>query len=121
MAMKNSMSGVNLRRAERQSAIWLGTCHIEGEAPDLWRDCGVFDLSRFGLGMDLRLPSDLVVNRASVRLPVDASIDATITGEVRSAKPGPDGVMRLGIEFMELSKIERSIVDLLILRAKSKP
>ncbi len=107
------MSGVNLRRAQRQATVWMGSCHVEGEASDLWRDCGVFDFSKFGLGMDLRLPADLVASRVSVRLPVGASIDATLTGDVRSVKPGPDGVVRLGIEFSDLSKFERSFVELL--------
>jgi len=65
--------------------------------------------------MDLRHPgsSDLVSHRVSVRLPVGASIDVTLTGEVRNAKAGPDGIVRLGIELAGLSETERSIVDLM--------
>jgi hypothetical protein len=98
----------------------MGSCHVEGEPSDLWRDCGVFDFSNFGLGMDLRHPSDLVGCRVSVRLPVGASIDVTFTGEVRNAKAGPDGVVRVGIEFVGLSKTERSIADLLNLGPGSR-
>jgi hypothetical protein len=90
----------------------MGSCHVEGEPSDLWQDCGVFDISSFGLGMDLRHSSDLVGSRISVRLPVGASIEVTLAGEVRNAKLGPDGVVRIGIEFVDLSKSERSIVDL---------
>jgi hypothetical protein len=111
--MSNPEPGQNRRRAERQSAVWMGSCHVAGEPSDLWRECGVFDFSKFGLGMDLRHPSDLVGSRVSVRLPVGPSIDVTLTGEVRNAKAGPDGVVRIGIEFVGLSKSERSIVDLL--------
>jgi hypothetical protein len=103
----------NRRRTERESGVWIGSCHIEGETSDLWRDCGVFDFSNVGLGMDLRHPADLVGSRVSVRLPVGASIDVTLTGEVRNAKAGPEGVVRVGLEFVSLSKAERSIVDLL--------
>ncbi len=105
----------NRRRAQRQSAVWMGSCHVEGEPSRSWRDCGVFDFSSLGLGMDLRHPgaSDLVGRRVSVRLPVGASIDITLTGEVRNAKAGPDGIMRAGIEFASLSETELSIVDLL--------
>lgn len=105
----------NRRRAQRQSAVWMGSCHVEGEASHLWRDCGVFDFSILGVGMDVRHPdsSDLVGRRVAVRLPVGASIDMTLTGEVRNAKGGPDGVVRVGIEFAGLSDAERSIVDLL--------
>ncbi len=105
----------NRRRAQRQSAVWMGSCHVEGEPSHLWRDCGVFDFSSLGVGMDLRHlgSSDLVGQRVSLRLPVGASIDITLTGEVRNAKAGPDGIVRAGIEFAELSETERSIVDLL--------
>jgi hypothetical protein len=98
----------------------MGSCHIEGEPSDLWQDCGVFDFSNFGLGMDLRHQSDLVGSRVSVRLPVGASIDVTLTGEVRNAKAGPNGVVRVGIEFVDLSKTERAIVDLLNLDPGSR-
>jgi hypothetical protein len=49
-----------------------------------------------------------------------ASIDVTLTGEVRNAKAGPEGVVRVGIEFVDLSKTERSIVDLLNLGPGSR-
>jgi hypothetical protein len=97
----------------------MGSCHVEGEPSDLWLDCGVFDFSSFGLGMDLRHPSDLMQRRVSVRLPAGASLEVTLTGEVRSANPGPDGVMRVGIEFVDLSKTERAIVDRLKLGVES--
>jgi PilZ domain len=93
----------------------MGSCHVEGEPSHLWRDCGVFDFSILGVGMDLRHPdsSDLVGRRVSVRLPVGASVDMTLTGEVRNAKAGPDGAVRVGLEFAGLSEDERSIIDLL--------
>ena len=113
-AMSDPEPGQNRPRAQRRSAVWIGSCHVEGEPSDLWRDCGVFDLSNLGMGMDLRHSSDLVGCRVSVRLPVGASSDVTLTGAVRHAKAGPDGVVRVGIEFVGLSKTERSIVDLLL-------
>jgi len=105
----------NRRRAERQSAMWMGSCHVEGDPADLWRDCGVFDISARGVGMDLRYPdsSGLVGRRMSVRLPIGSSMDITLTGEVRNAKPGPDEIVRAGIEYIDLSNTERVIVDLL--------
>jgi hypothetical protein len=115
----------NRRRAERQSAVWMGSCHVEGEPSHPWRDCGVFDFSVLGVGMDLRHPgsSDLVGRRISVRLPIGAAIDMTMTGEVRNAKAGPHGIVRAGIEFAGLSETERSIVDLLDLGSviRSRP
>jgi hypothetical protein len=101
----------------------MGSCHVEDEPPDEWRDCGVFDFSAIGAGVDLRHPesSGLVGRRLSMRLPVGASTDIILTGEVRNAKAGPDGIVRLGIEFVGLSETERSLVDLLERRDVGKP
>jgi len=103
------------RRAHRQSAVWIGSCHVEGEPSELWQGCGVFDFSALGVGMDFRHPdsTDLVGRRISVRFPVGDSIEMKLTGEVRNAKAGPDGIVRAGIEFDGLSEDELYIVDLL--------
>jgi hypothetical protein len=93
----------------------MGSCHVEGDPDDEWRDCGIFDFSLLGLGMDLCHPSslELMGSRISVCLPVGESIDITLTGEARNAKGGPDGIVRAGIEFVDLSEAERSVVELL--------
>lgn len=105
----------NRRRVERQSAVWMGSCQVEGEPSFLWRDCGVFDFSTFGLGMDVRHPdaTELVGRYISVQLQVGPFVDMTLTGEVRNVKPGPEGIVRAGLEFVGLSSIERAIVQLL--------
>ena len=96
----------NRRRAERQPAVWMGACRVEGDAADAWRDCG---------GVDLRHaePSGLVGRRVSLRLPVGASTEFRVTGEVRNAKAGPEDVVRAGIEFAGLSALERSVLEVL--------
>jgi hypothetical protein len=103
------------RRAPRQPAVWFGSYQVEGESPDLWRECGVFDISTTGIGMDFRHPgvAALVGRRISVRLPVGHSVDMTLTGEVRNVKEGPEAIVRAGIEFVGLSENELYIVDLL--------
>ena len=113
----------NRRRAERQSAVWMGSCRVEDESSDAWRECGVFDFSTLGAGMDFRHShsSDLVGRRIAVRLPVGASMDISLTGEVRNAKAGPDGIVRVGIEFVGLSETERSVVDLLERAGVARP
>ncbi len=113
----------NRRRAQRQPAVWMGSCHVEGESSDLWWECGVFDFSALGAGVDLRHPggSDLVGRRLSVRLPVGDSIDVTLTGEVRNTKAGPDEIVRAGVEFVGLSETERSLVELLEQAPVSRP
>ena len=119
------------RRAQRQSTVWMGLCHVEGEtsgiAEDessrLWRGCGVFDFSTLGVGMDFRHddPADVVGRRISVRLSVGESIDIAFTGVVRNVKAGPDGIVRAGIEFVGLSEDELYIVDLLEVGSMSSP
>ena len=113
----------NRRRAERQSAVWMGSCRFEDGASDAWRECGVFDFSTLGAGMDFRHPdsSDLVGRRIAVRLPVGSSMDISLTGEVRNVKTGPDGIVRVGIEFVGLSETERSVVELLEGRGVARP
>ena len=103
------------RQAQRQPAVWMGSCHVEGDSSDLWRECGIFDFSTLGVGMDFRHPgsSDLVGRRISVRVPVGDSVEMTFTGHVRNAKPGPDRIVRAGIEFFGLSEDELYVIDLL--------
>jgi hypothetical protein len=97
----------------------MGSCCVEGEDVDLWRDCGVFDFSTLGVGMDFRYPdaSGLVGRRITMRLPVGGSMDITLVGEVRNVRAGPDGIIRAGIELLGLSEDELYIVDLLELGA----
>jgi hypothetical protein len=93
----------------------MGTCHVEGDALDRVRGCGVFDVSKLGVGMDFRYadPMRLEGRRVSVHLPVGDSIEVAFTGEVRNVRPGPGGIVRAGIEFVGLIDAERSLVDLL--------
>jgi hypothetical protein len=105
----------NRRRAERRSGIWMGTCHVEGDSPNLTRDCGIFDISTLGVGMDFHYadPMRLEGRRVSVHLPLGDSVEVAFTGEVRNVRAGPGGIVRAGIEFVDLMDSERSIVDLL--------
>lgn len=93
----------------------MGSCHVAGDAPNLVRDCGVFDLSTRGVGMDFHYadPMRLEGRRVSVRLRLGDSVEIAFTGEVRNVRPGPGGIVRAGIEFVDLMDWERSIVDLL--------
>jgi hypothetical protein len=109
------MTVENRRRAERRSGIWMGTCHVEGDAPKAVRDCGIFDISTLGVGMDFHYadPMRLEGRRISVHLPLGDAVEVAFTGEVRNVRAGPGGIVRAGIEFIDLKHSERSIVDLL--------
>jgi hypothetical protein len=88
---------------------------VEGDAPNLVRECGIFDVSTVGVGMDFHYadPMRLEGRRVSVHLPLGDSVEVAFTGEVRNVRPAPGGVVRAGIEFVDLMDSERSIVDLL--------
>jgi hypothetical protein len=121
----------NRRRSERQSALWMCHCHLEDEPSDLWRECAITDISKRGVGIDLYHPDVVELlglwqdgeirlhpnRRIRVRLELGPSVDITVAGEVRNAGSGPDGLIRAGIEFVGLSKAERSIVGYLERRA----
>jgi PilZ domain len=112
------------RRTQRQSAASRGLCHVEGESPDLWRECEVFDISDLGVAIATRYPrrSHLIGRRISVRLPaIGASIDMTLKGVVRNVSTSSDGTVRVGIEFVNLSEAELYIVDLLALGLTGLP
>ena len=102
------------RRAPRQAAVWMGTCCVEGDDAEAWRDCGVFDFSTLGVGMDFRHHdlSDLVGRRITMRLPVGGSMDITLLARCATFGSVYD-VVRAGIEFLGLSEDELYIVDLL--------
>ena len=117
----------NRRRAERQWVLWMGRCHIEDEPSDLWRECSIIDLSAQGAGIDLRHPDAVELlglwqdgslrlhahRRITVRLEPEPAVEVTVAGELRNAGSGPDGIVRAGIEFVDLDETDRSIVDLL--------
>jgi hypothetical protein len=110
------------RRAERQAALWMGRCQVEGESSDLWRECAIFDVSSLGLGIDLRHSGapDLLGRRITVLLELGPSFDLTVAGEVRNTNSGADGILRAGIEFVGLTSAERAIANLLERRAASR-
>jgi hypothetical protein len=104
------------RRVSRQAASWAALCHIEGESPPGWRDCEVIDISPLGLGVTFHHPQpwELVGRRISVDAPaIGSSVNLRLEGEIRNAAPSMEGGVRVGIEFVGLSKNERAIMAVL--------
>jgi hypothetical protein len=116
----------NRRRAERQSTLWIGRCHIEDEPSDLWRECTIVDVSTLGVGIDFRHPDPIELlglwqdgvlrldgdRGITVLLELVPSVEMTVAGEVRNAGSRPDGLVRAGIEFVGGTETEPSVVDL---------
>jgi len=119
------------RRTERQSALWMGHCHVQDDPSDLWRECAIVDVSTLGMGIELYHPDPVELlamwqdaelrlhlsRRVTVRLDLGPSVDMTVAGEVRDAGSGSDGIVRVGIEFVGLTGPERSLVRFLERRA----
>jgi hypothetical protein len=101
---------------------------------DLWRECSIIDVSTLGVGIDLCHPDPIELlglwkdgelrldmsRSITLRLALGPSVDMTVAGEVRNAGSGPDGTVRAGIEFIDLTEVERSIVELLERRAAAQ-
>lgn len=105
------------RRVPRQIAGWTGKYRIEGDDPEAWHECRILDISVIGVGVELFGPvpdDDQLLGRCVVveaQTPSGASLSVRARGEVRNVRPGAEGGIRVGMEFVELSETERSILD----------
>ena len=108
------------RRVPRQRAGWVGKYFIEASDLEAWHECRVLDISVIGLGVELfgpvPIPEDLVGQRITVEAhtPAGASLSVRARGEVRNVGPGASHGTRVGIEFVDLTDVERSILDALV-------
>ena len=108
------------RRVPRQVAGWTGKYCIEGEDAGAWHECHVLDISVIGVGIEMfgpvadpdRLVGQRVVVEANT--PSGASLSVRTRGEVRNVRPGVQGGTRVGMEFVDLTDTERSILDALV-------
>ncbi len=105
------------RRVPRQAAGWQGQCAV-GTDPDLgWEDCRVVDISVLGAAVlvgDAPM-SDLAGKTLTVRVAplTGGSVSLTFVGAVRNVTARVGTGMRIGIEFVGLSEMERSIMNAL--------
>jgi len=108
------------RRMPRQSAGWSGKYCVEGDGPEAWHECRVLDISIIGLGVELfgpiSRPGDLLGRRITVEAhtPAGESLSIRARGEVKNVTAGAKGGMRVGVEFVDLTELERSILDALV-------
>ncbi len=107
------------RRVPRQVAGWTGKYCIEGDDPEAWYECHVLDISVIGVGIELfgpvSDPDGLLGRRVVVEAntPTGASLSLRAQGEVRNVREGSRGGTRVGLEFVDLTETERSILDAL--------
>lgn len=105
------------RRVPRQEAGWPGKCRLDDDLSVGWAECLVLDISVIGVGVEVSgpLPSDLVGRRIEIEVhpPVGSSVAIHMVAQVRNTTPGRTGGVRIGMEFVDLSDTERSILDAL--------
>lgn len=106
------------RRAPRVSTTgWLGTYILEDDTRAGWGDCRVHDISFIGVGLELfgAVPEDLTGRRivVQVTVPVGASVSLRLVGEAKNRTQTPQGGIRAGMEFVDLSETERAIIDVI--------
>ncbi len=119
------------RRVPRQEAGWPGYCGIDDDPESAWYECRVVDISVLGAGIEVYDPGkpllgagieifgpagdDLIGHKITVDAHTSSggSVSIRFTGMIRNTKPGPNGGLRAGIEFLGLSEEERSMLDAL--------
>lgn len=108
------------RRVPRQYAGWTGKYCIEGARPEAWHECRILDISLVGIGVELFGPvpvhDELMGARIVVEThtPAGESLSIRARGEVRNVVPGAAGGTRVGLELVDLTDLERSILDALV-------
>ncbi|HUZ09892.1 MAG TPA: hypothetical protein VMU76_06975 [Acidimicrobiales bacterium] len=105
------------RRVPRQEAGWFGKCLVEDDPEAMWCECRVIDVSIIGAGLEVfgLAHGDLVGRRmvVEVQAPTGASVSVRFVGVINNAGVVPGGGVRFGMEFVGLSKSERSILNML--------
>jgi hypothetical protein len=105
------------RRVPRQNANWFGKCLVHDDPEGPWYECRVVDISMLGAGVEIFGSSelDLVGGHLAVEVepPDGRSFSIQFVGEIKNVGLGPRGRVRVGLEFVDLSDSERSIVTML--------
>ena len=101
----------------RQRVAWPGKCLLQEEPAAAWVECRVLDISVIGVGIEVTgaMPRDLIGRHVTIEVnpPVGTSVMLRMLGEVRNAHGTPGGGTRVGMQFVGLSEVERSILTVL--------
>ena len=99
-------------------------CNIEGESDPEWRDCQVANVSSLGMGLRLQhfWPSEIVGRQITVEAPAAGdSINVRFGGVITHAARTAGSVVRIGIEFDELTEFELAVAGVLSLLVGNEP
>jgi hypothetical protein len=105
------------RRVPRHVTGWPAKCQFGDDPGSAWGECQVLDISILGAGLEIfeLLRRDPVGREITVeaQTTVGGSVSIRFVGVIRNVRPGPQGGIRAGIEFLGLSETERTILDAL--------
>ena len=98
-------TSIKLRRLlPRHLTDWRGRYRVEGESEDHWRECRVVDISAAGAGLEL---VDVTPEETLGRKII---LELELTADVRYTREGPDGSLRVGVQFLELTEAKRAYI-----------
>ena len=107
----------DLRRIDRQSSSWAGTCRLAGEPAASGRECRVIDISTFGVAISFDHPAPLELRPGRLVfldfLADGGAVSLHLEGEIRNVAPAVNGGVRVGVEFLAFSKRIHAINALL--------
>ena len=105
------------RRAPRIKIDWLGRCRLDDEPDSAVWDCQVIDISLLGVGVELLrdCPGDLVgrVLVVDVEPPIGHSVRLQVSGQVMNQGKTPQGLTRVGLQFVGLSDTEIAVLEVI--------
>jgi hypothetical protein len=116
------MANERRRRARHPARGWTGRYRLQDATG--WRDCTLVDISETGAGFQaFMLPTDAVALTTAELELVDGSGAAEETlrlrGTISHLTRSEQGHVRVGIEFIGLTELERRLLGLLFSRDAS--
>lgn len=106
------------RRRKRRHPVhgWSGRYRLQDASA--WRDCTLVDISETGAGFQaFMLPTDAVAQTIAELELVDGdgTVDETIRlrGKISHLTRSPEGHVRVGIEFVEITELEGRLLGML--------
>ena len=89
----------------RQPTDWFGTYRIDGDPEQRWRWCRVLDVSTQGAGLELFDTTPEAAGEGRIIVSVQ------LRGAVRDAVALPNKLVRVGMEFTDLTGAAASYVE----------
>lgn len=108
---------VQARRVLRREVDWTSRYMLEATRDQSWHGCRVLDVSRGGAGVELSgvTVDEVRDHRVVLEFEIAPAV-LRVRGAVRHAAVGSEGGVHVGIQFDNLSVLERDLLDSLVER-----